>query len=437
MEPFVSIIVPVYNAENALPRCLDSILAQDYTHFELLLMDDGSKDASPSICDRYAEKDARIRVVHKPNSGVSDTRNQALDLASGDYIQFLDSDDWITPDATRLFVRSAQEHHCDLVIADFYRVVGDSLSHKGAIEKEGLLTREEFAGYMMENPADFYYGVLWNKFFRRDIIEKFHLRMDPDISWCEDFLFNLEYLRHCRTVCALQAPVYYYVKTKGSLVSQNWSISNTIKMKLNVFDYYNQFFKEVYDEEDYETLKPQVYRFFLAAARDNFIPPAPLPGSRKLGQEHLTVSAGVVAAEGIYADLYRYRKLLEYYCETIARKNGLTREEVSLLLILSQPGQISDLKELSDLSTLPRTALTLALQKLDRKEYLRKDFLLKADSPIELLPAAEGILEDLSLAQADFDATRFGGFTDEEKIEYARLSEKIQKNIQDRLEKLS
>ena len=117
-------------------------------------------------------------IIHKENMGVSNSRNQALNQAKGDYLQFLDSDAWLTPDATRQFVRSAESYHSDMVIADFYRVIGDTISHKGDIEKEELLTREEFAGDMMENPADFYYGVLWNKLYRRDIIEKKQLRMD-------------------------------------------------------------------------------------------------------------------------------------------------------------------------------------------------------------------------------------------------------------------
>ena len=100
MPPAVSIIVPVYNAERTIGRCIESILNQEYTDFELLLVNDGSTDASGSLCDGYAAKDARIRVIHKKNGGVSAARNTALDLAQGTYLQFLDSDDWLTPDAT-------------------------------------------------------------------------------------------------------------------------------------------------------------------------------------------------------------------------------------------------------------------------------------------------------------------------------------------------
>ena len=126
----------------------------------------------------------------------------------------MDSDDWLTPDATKLMVRAAEEHGCDMVISDFYRVVGDMVSRKGDIESDCVIDREEFASFMMENPADYYYGVLWNKLYRRDLVNRFGIRMDAEISWCEDFMFNLEYVRYAETFYALRTPVYYYVKTK-------------------------------------------------------------------------------------------------------------------------------------------------------------------------------------------------------------------------------
>ena len=183
MRPMVSIIVPVYNAEQYLRRCVDSILNQEYTDFEVFLVNDGSTDSSGDICEEYGNKDTRVIVIQKENTGVSDSRNLALDRARGKYLQFLDSDDWITPDATRLFVRAAEEYGCDMVISDFYRVVGERLSPKGDIEEEGVLTQEEFAAHMMENPADFYYGVLWNKLYRRDLVEEHSLRTG---DWSSD-----------------------------------------------------------------------------------------------------------------------------------------------------------------------------------------------------------------------------------------------------------
>ena len=457
MRPMVSIIVPIYNAEQYLRRCVDSILNQEYTDFELLLVNDGSTDASGDICEEYGDRDSRVIVIQKENTGVSDSRNRALDRARGKYLQFLDSDDWITPDATRLFVRAAEEYGCDMVISDFYRVVGERLSPKGDIEEEGVLTREEFAAHMMENPADFYYGVLWNKLYRRDIVEEHNLRMDTDISWCEDFMFNLEYIRYAKVFYALHAPIYYYVKRKGSLASQGINISKTVKMKLNVFEYYNNFYKHVLEEEDYEKNRLQVYRFFIDAAGDGTVPPSILPGSKKLGDERVFVNTEILQAEGPAGEDYRKRKLLEHYLEPVALKGDLKVMDVRLLLCLCEKHEWDSRRELADFAGISRTNLTSGLQRLTMKGFLKVEE-VKEPKPSKkdkttgknkmktaemaetkrkerggriaatILPAADAIMKELKMAQRDYDAARFAGFTEEELIKYADLSEKIKEN---------
>ena len=457
MRPMVSIIVPIYNAEQYLRRCVDSILNQEYTDYELLLVNDGSTDASGDICEEYRDRDPRVIVIQKENTGVSDSRNRALDRARGKYLQFLDSDDWITPDATRLFVRAAEEYGCDMVISDFYRVVGERLSPKGDIEEEGVLTREEFAAHMMENPADFYYGVLWNKLYRRDIVEEHKLRMDTDISWCEDFMFNLEYIRYAKVFYALHAPIYYYVKRKGSLASQGINISKTVKMKLNVFEYYNNFYKHVLEEEDYEKNRLQVYRFFIDAAGDGTVPPSILPGSKKLGDERVFVNTQILQAEGPAGEDYRKRKLLEHYLEPVALKGDLKVMDVCLLLCLCEKHEWDSRRELADFAGITRTNLTSGLQRLTMKGFLKVEEVkepkpskkdkttgknkMKAAEMAEtkrkgrggriavtILPAADAVMKELEMAQRDYDAARFAGFTEEELIKYAELSEKIKEN---------
>ncbi len=457
MRPMVSIIVPIYNAEQYLRRCVDSILNQEYTDYELLLVNDGSTDASGDICEEYRDRDPRVIVIQKENTGVSDSRNRALDRARGKYLQFLDSDDWITPDATRLFVRAAEEYGCDMVISDFYRVVGERLSPKGDIEEEGVLTREEFAAHMMENPADFYYGVLWNKLYRRDIVEEHKLRMDTDISWCEDFMFNLEYIRYAKVFYALHAPIYYYVKRKGSLASQGINISKTVKMKLNVFEYYNNFYKHVLEEEDYEKNRLQVYRFFIDAAGDGTVPPSILPGSKKLGDERVFVNTQILQAEGPAGEDYRKRKLLEHYLEPVALKGDLKVMDVCLLLCLCEKHEWDSRRELADFAGITRTNLTSGLQRLTMKGFLKVEE-VKEPKPskkdkttgknktktaemaetkrkerggriaVTILPAADAVMKELEMAQRDYDAARFAGFTEEELIKYAELSEKIKEN---------
>lgn len=443
MNPAVSLIVPVYNAEPYLRRCVDSILNQEFRDFELLLVDDGSQDASGAICDIYASIDRRVFVIHKENSGVSDSRNRAIAQARGTYLQFLDSDDWITPDATKLLVRAAMTHHCDMVIADFYRVVGERVSHKGDIEEDTVLSREEFAGHMMENPADFYYGVIWNKLYRRDLIEKHHLRMNTELNWCEDFMFNLEYILHAETFYALKAPIYYYVKRKGSLVSQNVTIGNAIRMKLRVFEYYNNFYKHVLDEKDYEKNRLQVYRFLLDSAKDGMVFPAILPGSQKLGAERTSVSSAVVDGDGVLMDAYRSRKLLDRYLEIVALKNDLSLDETRLLLYLNHSRQIRTRKELADFTGMSRRNLALALQKLAARGFLRieerrpkanKSSKATPKSPnkrlyVSFLPSVKSILAELAGVLNDYDQTRFADFTEDELAEYTQLSKKIKENM--------
>lgn len=441
-HPTVSIIVPVYNAEATLRRCIDSILNQEYADFELLLVDDGSKDASGEICDQYALRDSRVHVTHKKNTGVSDTRNTALAIAQGDYLQFLDSDDWITPDATSLLVRTAEKNQCDLVISDFYRVIGDRLSRKGDISDGGVLSREEYAAYMMENPADFYYGVLWNKLYRREIVERHQLRMNAELNWCEDFMFNLEYIRHAETFCALPVPIYYYVKSKGSLANSSLGITKIVKMKLMIFEYYNRFYKYVLDEEEYEKSRLKVYRFLIDAAGDGAVPPSILPSSKRLGEERASACPEPVAGEGILADAFRCRKLLEHYLETAALKNDLTLAEAKLLFALPQTSQAASKSALADFAGMTRSSLSMTLQKLSAKglivvsgESRQPEAAGSAAAPqkkqltIQLTPLADPVLSDLATAQQDYERAVTAELDPEELAACRALTEKIRLGI--------
>lgn len=426
MNPLVTIIIPVYNGQEYLKRCIDSILNQEFQNYELILADDGSTDDSGKLCDQYAAVDSRIRTIHKPNTGVSDTRNQALNIARGTYIQFVDSDDWISPESTSLMIRSMEMYNCDLVISDFYRVSGEHLARKGDINETRILSREEFASFMMENPADFYYGVSWNKLYKREIIEKNHIRMDIKSSWCEDFLFNLEYIRHAHSFYALQAPVYYYVKRKGSLISQGMNISSTLRMKINVFEYYNGFYKDIYDGEDYNNIRPQIYRFLLAVARDGSV--LPLPGRKKLGMERSHLHNQALSDEGLPMDNYRFRKLLEYQLEIISRKNNITLEESRLLYHLYFVRQYESMKEMSDFVQMSPQKTSFLLQKLVKKKIIAS-VSDRTKTEITFLPDAAHIIKDFEMVEQDFDSVRFSSFSPEEQENYRAMTSQVQENI--------
>lgn len=265
-NPMVSIIVPVYNAEKSIERCLRSIQNQSYTNIEVIVVNDGSTDHTERVIRKYVEGDARFHYIEKDNTGVSDSRNIAMAAAKGEYFQFVDGDDWLVKRATEEFVKAAQLYDCDMVISDFYRVCGRKIMVKGHIDMGPVITRTKFAEYMMKAPANFYYGVLWNKFFKADIIRKFSLVCDTELDWCEDFRFNLEYLQYVGNVGVIDRPLYYYVKTKGSLVdTQAGSLQLTIKTKRKLFDYY----KELYQALDlYEENKLKIQMFYLSFAHD-------------------------------------------------------------------------------------------------------------------------------------------------------------------------
>lgn len=432
MSTKVSIIIPVYNAEKQLERCIESVLKQDYTDFELLLINDGSSDKSGDICERYATSDARIRVVHKENTGVSDSRNLGISMAKGEFLQFLDSDDWITPEATGLLVRGAEKFNCEMVIAEFYRVVGERLARKGDIQEDIVMDREEFAVHMMNNPADFYYGVLWNKLYRRDIIVDNALRMDKEISWCEDFIFNMQYIRYVKKVYALQVPIYYYVRTKGSLVSQGMSISKTIQMKRTVFKCYKEFYKEVFNEEDYEKCKLRVYRFLIDVAGDDRVPLGVFPSSLKLGNERLSMKMSLSEGTGLFWDSFCEKKLLERYLEIVALKRDLMLEDVKLLYFMGHADEIGDTREVASILGIKRSKLMLSLQRLVNREILEVPG-WKEDSPkLELRfgEKAEEVLADILEAKNSYEQIKYAGLSEEEIEQFDLLTEKIKGNIE-------
>lgn len=264
-QPLVSIIVPVYNAEIYLGPCLESLRSQTWPDLEIILVNDGSTDGSGQLCAAAARVDGRIRFLDRPNGGVSAARNAALAAAKGDYLQFSDSDDLLTPDATETLVRAAQVTGADLVISHFFRVDGEKQAQRGHIKGERLLTRQEFAQEMVKAPANYYYGALWNKLYRRSIVEKQGLRFAEDVTWSEDFLFNLEYIRHVRLVAAVPKPLYYYHKRPGSLITSQATLRKLIRMKRDTFDYY----KDLYQDLDlYDEQKARVYRYLISTATD-------------------------------------------------------------------------------------------------------------------------------------------------------------------------
>ena len=216
----ISIIVPVYNAEKTLRLCVDSILSQEYKDFELFLVDDGSKDGSPAICDEYAEKDNRIKVIHKPNGGVSSARNLGLDYAKGEWVTFIDSDDYISTS----FFHGVECCKQQLLISGFRdeidgkvyeNVKMSSATYQHAYEVRQFICTQVSSNMVLRGP--------WGKFYSRGLIGS--QRFNTDMKLGEDTCFVFDYLAKCKTI-EVDASSYYVIRRGG--------IPDAIKYKSSV-----------------------------------------------------------------------------------------------------------------------------------------------------------------------------------------------------------
>ena len=219
----ISIIMPVYNAEKDLHRSITSVLSQSGTDFELILIDDGSTDKSSLICDQYAAKDSRVHVRHKINEGVSTARNLGLDIAIGDYILFIDSDDIMQPNALSKYL--ANINGADLVISEW-----GYLQHTGNILYEdkaddGFYSNKDIFYYIL-TLDNLHWSVVWNKLYRREIINKYNVRFDERVTIEEDLLFNWKYICHAQTLKSFSEVTYFYCGNPGSAVCRKHSFES-------------------------------------------------------------------------------------------------------------------------------------------------------------------------------------------------------------------
>ena len=246
----VSVIVPVYQVEQYLAKCLDSILAQTFADFELILVDDGTRDDCPRIMDEYAAKDARIRLVHKENGGLSSARNAGLDIARGEYIAFVDSDDTVEPTLLADAVRAADGAHAELVIYNYRLVTEKGVQGAYLPMKDEVIDLDRLGldNYFYRYWMPYVHGQeAWCRLYRRDIIEQNRLRYAPnDEVFAEDTLFSAMYLMHVRTIAALAKPYVNYLQRGDSLMGMRKPklCARLINLSVRLTQYVSQCGKE-------------------------------------------------------------------------------------------------------------------------------------------------------------------------------------------------
>ena len=225
-EKIISIIVPIYNAEKYIDRCINSIINQTYKNLEIILVNDGSKDQSGNICDKYAKLDSRIKVIHKDNEGVSKARNTGIDMITGDYVLFADSDDWLELNMCELMIQKAVNEELDVVISEYnnYYENTEELETIKLIDYENTTFRS-----VITDDSNKYGGFPWNKLMKFSFIQN---KFNTEVHYYENLLFFLENSNSATKYGVVHCPLYNYCINDNSAVhTKKYSIKKLSALK--------------------------------------------------------------------------------------------------------------------------------------------------------------------------------------------------------------
>lgn len=226
----VSVIVAVYNVERYIEKCLQSICNQSYAHLEIIVVDDGSTDGSGQICDRMAELDSRMRVIHKENDGVSSARNAGLKVATGDYVVFVDGDDYIDKAMYEKMVDRISESEAEMVICSFRYVYQTKTKVEKVPFSKKTVSRQEYINGVLKDAFSFYYSVVWNKMIPRELLVKSQILFDEQWNIMEDFRFVLQLLSYVEQIAICQDALYNYRKNNvGTATNRQISFEESFR----------------------------------------------------------------------------------------------------------------------------------------------------------------------------------------------------------------
>lgn len=258
----VSVVVPVYNVERYVEKCVDSILNQTETDFELLLVDDGSIDSSGKLCDQYAEKDSRVRVIHQPNAGLGGARNTGIEAAAGEWLLFVDSDDWIEPLTLSSSLKAAAKTGAELVMFAFRSVdeQGSSVQiFREEMPKETPVDPRQQKDVLLTAPC------AWNKLYRRSLFETTGVRYPPRV-WYEDIRTTLKLMLAADSVAFIDDVLYNYLLREGS-ITKNVNADRNVEI-VEAFEDILSYFRETGQFETYrqELCYLTLYHVYLTAS---------------------------------------------------------------------------------------------------------------------------------------------------------------------------
>lgn len=259
-EIFVSIIVPVYDVEEYLVECIESILAQTWKHFEIILVDDGSTDSSGKMCDEYAEKYNCIFVIHKKNGGLSSARNAGIDVARGNYLAFIDSDDVVHPDYLRELVKIVEKENADLVACDF--CVGTLCQWNVTPEiRYDIRCNKDALRKMNDN--DVVVTVAWNKLYQAKFFKQYGLRY-PEGKIHEDMFLTPQVLCHTEKMVITNQKLYFYRQRKNSIMNSSFSMKqldalDAIEFRIKLFENWDEKKLQMQECESYIRKVKELY----------------------------------------------------------------------------------------------------------------------------------------------------------------------------------
>lgn len=212
----ISVIIPVYNVEQYLKRCVDSVICQKGISFEIILVDDGSTDSSGKMCDNYVLKNPNIKCIHIENCGPATAKNRGYDIAKGNYVAFIDSDDEIKQDMFSVMLKSGYQHNADIVCCNYFQVDEEgNISHTEHTGQEYVLNQDEALKALLIK--DKIYSQCWTKIYKREMIETNHIRNTEGLKTEEDFIYNIQAFACSKTVCIVDKPLYIYTHRNKSL----------------------------------------------------------------------------------------------------------------------------------------------------------------------------------------------------------------------------
>jgi glycosyltransferase involved in cell wall biosynthesis len=238
----ISIIIPVYNVEDYLVKCVESAIHQTYKNLEILLVNDGSTDTSGAICDALEERDSRIRVIHKRNGGLSDARNAGMDAATGDYFAFLDSDDWVDPDMYEVLYNLSIEHDADLTICRFKNIY-NHMVEDGSTGQVAIYDNISALKAIAKIENNFYpTHNVWNKLYRRELVENFRFITGKLV---EDLYFTPQVVYATKRCVYIDRAMYNYLRERPSSIMNAPINFKRITDELNGYDQFAQFLSEL------------------------------------------------------------------------------------------------------------------------------------------------------------------------------------------------